>query len=156
MPQVVIVAVIVVAAVAQAVMQYQAAQDAKDAAKKKDKLAKEQLAVQAESRNLDQQRSLTALQRATREKQAALLNNAAQQGVQYSSSYLGGDLALEAARKREAGYIGQYGELANKSDAVTTQQINLDTSVAIQNANNKQTSAILGGIAGVAKAFSGA
>ena len=149
----VVLAVIAVAAVAQAAMQYQAAQQSEEAAKKKEKLQKEQLSIQKETRALDQKRALAQLARDTREKQATLLNNASQQGVQYSSSYLGGDVALESARKREAGAIGQYGELANKADEVTTKQIELDTQVAIQNAENKKIGAIVGGVSTIAKAY---
>ena len=100
-------------------------------AKEAKKNAKRQARIQEEQRTLQMKRDKAALARATRLKQAAVLNNSAQSGAQFSSSASQGITAIGTKQAGELDYLQQGLDLAKQSDAITLAQINSDASSAM-------------------------
>lgn len=147
--------VLVVIAAVQIGMSIKQMQDEKDAAKKQEKLRKEQLEIQTKDRELREEREKASLAREARAKRSALLNTAAFMGVQNSSQATGGSAAVEAARVRETTFIDQVSDLSDQADETTRKQIELDASAAARNATMKGISGVLKGIGTAASAFGG-
>lgn len=105
---------------------------------------KEQLAIQKRQQDLQAAKEKAALDRATRIRQASIINNSFAQGVQSSSAVEGGIQDLNTQNVRGTNYINQGLELQGEADNITKHQIGLDTTTAI----GKTITALPGAVAG--------
>jgi hypothetical protein len=137
----------VVSAVASVVsigLSVTSAADQKDQAKQQEQARKDQLALEAQRRELQEKQQRALLERQARAKRASIINNAASSNVQYTSSF---DSALEASRSnlaREMQFVDATSNLAEQSDQNTLRQIALDSS-------RQQSAALYSGLFGAMK-----
>lgn len=152
--EVVTLVVAVVAAVASTAISMSAAEDQKDAARRKEGLEKERLGLQAQQRTLQIQREREQTNREARARAAALFNKAATTGAQFTSSTEGAVQAVDTGTRRENTYLDSALALGQQSDDVTRRQIELDTSSTISRATSDQWAAGVKGLGSLASAGS--
>ncbi len=144
----------VLIAIAGIALQVVAAEDAKDAAKKKAAIEQQRLDVARLEREARRQNEIAALRRQARLKQAAVLNQAAAQNVRFTTPTSGAIGAVRANLKREIAFSDQTSALAARGDAITLTQIAFERSATISRANAALFSGIVQGIGTIGGALS--
>lgn len=124
------------------------------AADRQERLRKEELAAQAAGRDLQRRRELARLERDARARRAQLVNTLAsrQQTTGTASAAERGAAAIEAARRREAGFIDAQEQINEQIDDITRRSIEADASIARQNALTTGFNTVVGGITDLAGA----
>lgn len=149
-------AIIAITVVANTIQQIQAAKAAKKDTTTRAVLEQNRVTLQAQERNLEQDRDAQRLQRAARASAANILNRAVNAGLTSvgNSTLRASANAIEQNLLREQEFSSQTADLASRGDAITSAQINLAKNANIQAAQAQQISAILSGIGALASAGS--
>lgn len=128
--------------VAQAAFSLISANEEKKEASRRRDLEQRRIANEAAARRLRQAQEEARAKRITRSRRASLLNNAAGNGVVFTSSTTGSLQGLSSSLGRELDFSGQAEGLAREGDAISRAQVELD----FQGANRSIRSGLFTGV----------
>ena len=154
------IATIVVSIITTAVSVSQQAKQSKkagQAAERKAQLDKDRLANEQLQRDLQRKKTLQQNQRTARRLRSTIRNTGAAQNILQSTAITGATGAVSATEARNVTFVNQNEVLAERADAITRQQIDLNKQITIDEADAAFTGALISGVGGIAtKATEGA